>query len=359
MESLLGPFLLKAWNILVAAAALSLLLVALGIVYQRIGSARSARRFPPPGELVRVGRHRLHLHCQGEASPTVVFDSALGSSSLSWVLVQPEVAKFTATCSYDRAGCGWSEAGPFPRTVEQIVKELHTLLLEAGVPRPYLLVGHSYGGFTMRLYAARHPQDVAGLILLDAADPQQWSELSDVDREKVEKGARLSRRGAWVARLGLARLVILLGSAGATGLARQAASFLSTGMPRPVQDPLLSPVDRLSPEVRSILKWFWTQPAFYKALASQIEGVPESASQVAATGPYGDLPLVVISAQNRDTGWTRRQQAMARLSRNGEHIAATQSGHWIPLDRPRLVVETIRQMVHTLRRGHPQGFGDT
>src|SRR5215475_394970 len=127
--------------------------------------------FPPPGRLVDVGGWRLHLNCTGEArasQPTVILEAGLGDFSVEWSLVQPGVAKFARVCSYDRAGDGWSELGPHPRTLRQIVYELHTLLDKAGVKPPLVVVGHSYGGWLVRLYASTYPADVAGMVLVEA-----------------------------------------------------------------------------------------------------------------------------------------------------------------------------------------------
>src|ERR1041384_6815725 len=121
--------------------------------------------FPPPGRLVDVGGWRLHLNCTGEArasQPTVILEAGKGDFSVEWSLVQPGVAKFARVCSYDRAGDGWSELGPYPRTFHQIVYELHTLLDKAGVKPPFVLVGQSYGGWLVRLYAFTYPAEVAG-----------------------------------------------------------------------------------------------------------------------------------------------------------------------------------------------------
>src|SRR5688572_31116825 len=125
--------------------------------------------FSAPGRLVDVGSHRLHLRCDGQGSPPVVFDAALGGSSLSWSLVHPAIARLTHACSYDRAGFGWSEAGPLPRTAGRIADELYALVQRASVRPPYVLVGHSFGGLVMRLLAVRHPADVAGLVLIEPA----------------------------------------------------------------------------------------------------------------------------------------------------------------------------------------------
>ena len=122
---------------------LTLGLLLLGFLYQHVGSVRDTRRFPPPGRRVDIGGYRLHLLGSGHGSPTVVFESALGATCLTWALVQSEVAKFTTTVSYDRAGCGWSDQGPMPRSAEQILQELLLLLRRGSLEPPYLLVGHS------------------------------------------------------------------------------------------------------------------------------------------------------------------------------------------------------------------------
>jgi pimeloyl-ACP methyl ester carboxylesterase len=127
--------------------------------------------FPPPGKLVDIGGWRLHLNCTGEAraaQPTVILEAGKGDFSAEWSLVQPGVAKFARVCSYDRAGDGWSELGPHPRTFHQIVYELHTLLDKAGMKPPLVLVGHSYGGWLVRLYASTYPSDVVGMVLVEA-----------------------------------------------------------------------------------------------------------------------------------------------------------------------------------------------
>ena len=128
-------------ELLIGLAMLVTLLVLAGLIFQAIGSARGARRFPLPGRLVNVGDHRLHIYCMGEGTPAVVMDSGFLATSLSWTFVQPAVARFTHACSYDRAGLGWSDAGPMPRSSRQIVEELRTRLLNAGVEGPIVLVG--------------------------------------------------------------------------------------------------------------------------------------------------------------------------------------------------------------------------
>ncbi len=158
-----------------ASLATLLGLMLIGYIYEPIAEAADAKAYPPPGQMVDVGGYRLHINCTGEGSPTVVIESGWGDMSASWGWVQPEVAKTTRICTYDRAGMGWSESSPQPRTAREFAKELHTLLAKANEPGPYVLVGHSLGGYTMRVYAHDYPGEVAGLVLID---PQNLS-ISD------------------------------------------------------------------------------------------------------------------------------------------------------------------------------------
>ena len=130
--------------------------------------------YPVPGMLVSVGDHRLHIHCSGRGTPTVILDAGLGGNSLHWVYVQPRVASFTRVCSYDRAGYGWSEPGPAGRTGIRNAEELYTLLRAANVAGPYVLVGHSFAGYVARLFANRHAEETVGLVLVDAAHEAQF-----------------------------------------------------------------------------------------------------------------------------------------------------------------------------------------
>src|SRR5215213_9385758 len=158
-------------------AALFGLIVVLGLVgavYESAAEAADVRAYPPPGQLVDVGGYRLHMNCTGTGSPTVVIDAGWGDWSASWSSwVQPEVAKTTRVCSYDRAGMGWSEAGPLPRNAQQFAKELHTLLQNAGIPGPYVVVGHSMGGLPVRVFVHEYATDVAGVVLIESMNPRQ------------------------------------------------------------------------------------------------------------------------------------------------------------------------------------------
>ena len=141
-----------------------------GAVYQWTATRIFERRHPPRGELIDVGGHRLHIHRQGKGSPAVVIDAGLAGGSYEWDALAAEISAVTEVCTYDRAGYGWSDRGPTPRSSQQIVAELHTLLEKAQVKPPFILVGHSLGGLNVRLYASQHPDEVAGVVLVDAAN---------------------------------------------------------------------------------------------------------------------------------------------------------------------------------------------
>ena len=312
-------------------------------------------RTSPPGRLVSIGTHRLHIRCDGDGAPTVIFDAALGGSSLSWSLVQPAVARLTQACAYDRGGFGWSDAGPLPRTADRIADELHKLLRAAAIPPPYVLVGHSYGGLVMRFYASRHPNDVAGLVLIEPAIPEEWTNATDEQRALIARGVRLCRYGATAARRGLAQLVSALVRFGALRAARLVVGLVSRGGLRRDDEGILAPIWKLPPEVRSVLREMWTQPKFFEALGSQIDTICESAAAVMSAEPanYSDLPLTVLSSARSSEQRLKADSALARRSTRGRHVLAAEGGHWIPLDAPQVVIDAIATMVAEVRRGGP------
>ncbi len=196
---------------LVVLVAIVALLIAGGSVYQAIGSSIDARRYPPPGQLIDVRGHRLHVHCTGEGGPTVLLEAGGYGASLQWAWVQPGVAQFTRTCAYDRAGLGWSDSVPGPRTASVEAEELRSLLTNAHEPGPYVLVASSYGALVARAFAARYADQVAGMVLVDPAHPWQYGGgPRESDVHFPEGLRRLERRAASVApmaALGLLRLM--------------------------------------------------------------------------------------------------------------------------------------------------------
>src|SRR5919107_4053130 len=182
-----------------------LVLAVMGAIYQVIATQVDQSTYPPPGEMVDVGTHSLHISCAGQGSPTVILEAANGGMSAHWARVQQQVAQTTRVCAYDRAGLGWSEPGPEPRDAKQVSSELHTLLANAaGTEGPYVLVGHSYGGLYARMYAARYSEEVAGMVLVDSSHPEQFSR-SPEGRAMYERTKRLSALVPLFTRLGVIR----------------------------------------------------------------------------------------------------------------------------------------------------------
>jgi|LGOV01.1.fsa_nt_gb pimeloyl-ACP methyl ester carboxylesterase len=301
-----------------------------------------AHPYPPPGRLVDVGGYHLHINCSGEGKPTVVIDSGLGDFSLGWSLVQPEVAKFTRVCTYDRAGYGWSDSGPKPRTSQQIVKELHTLLANAGIEKPYVLVGQSGGGLNLRLYASQYPGEVVGMVLVDPAHEEQWSRLPP----QVWKVQIVNMR--------VIKFLSFLTKAGLLGMFGRL-----TGPPGFVQ--------KLPSEVQPMyLAAFSTQ--YFNTFLDEFASLEESFAQVRTTGTLGNIPLTVLTGGNlleqsqvrlpaslpmeeAKQVWVELHAELANLSSNSTHIVAEQCGHGIHIDQPELVIDAIHRVV---KEAHPR-----
>lgn len=298
-----------------------------------------------------VGGFRLHIHCTGDGSPAIILDAALGGSSVSWSLVQPELARLSRVCSYDRAGFGWSDAGPMPRTAGRIAEELHTLLKRAGVLPPFILVGHSYGGLVAQVFAHRFQSEIAGMVLVDPAHAEDWVRPAPKEQTQIDRGVRLCRYGAISARIGVARAVTALVGLGQLALARGLVKVASRGRLSRRDEAILAPIWKLPPDVRPVLAQFWTKPQFFEALGSQIESIAVSAAEVldATAGGFGDLPLVTISSTDPGEYRLRQQDRLAQLSSRGRHIMASHSGHWIPLDQPEVVIDAVKEVLSAVR----------
>jgi pimeloyl-ACP methyl ester carboxylesterase len=336
--------------------ALTVLFLLGGATVARAQDATTSPPLPPPGRLIDVGGWRLHLHCAGEArtsQPIVILEAGAGDFSVDWSLVHPGVARFARVCSYDRAGSGWSELGPRPRTMHQIVYELRTLLEKAGERPPYVLVGHSFGGWLVRLYQSRYPADVASIILVDAGADNPWRMTPD------------------------------------KGLVR--SSDLATGKPIPevkTSDPLryneiperfvtmikdqvpeLSahandpPRDKLPPDARRMRTWSYAQVKMHISNDNPFEAEELGAlrgQRSRAAHVLGNLPLVVLSrglpedaspaGQKGELEHNQDQAALVALSRIGKQVVAKRSGHHIPLDEPALVVAAIRGVIAAARQ---------
>jgi pimeloyl-ACP methyl ester carboxylesterase len=327
-----------------------LLAVITAIIFSLPASAENATP-NPPGRLVDLGGHKLHVFCSGHGSPTVVVETGLGDFSFDWTLVQTRVAGFTHICTYDRAGYAWSDPGPKPRTFAQINLELHDALQKLGEQVPFLLVGHSYGGPVVRNFAAVYPHDVAGIVLVDSA---------------VE-GMRVGVGGKTTIRLGVnvqAREIPLpheqLNESGKS----PAVSVNQSQPPMPL-DPFYT---KLPAAEQKLHLWAQSLPGVDDAENSQREWSEQYFARWLANpkeASLGKLPLIVLTRleggygedldvpaaqmeQERKDG----QEKLAQISSSSEQIFVN-SGHNMELEDPVDVTAAIRRIVGVIRRGRP------
>ena len=309
----------KATSLLLA---LLFLCAAAGYFFEWTVRRRDALRHPMQGQLIDAGGYRLLLNCTGSGSPTVVLDSGVMDSSQEWKSIQPAIAQRTRVCSYDRAGLGWSDPSPHPRTSFWMAQEMHAVLSNAGISGPYILVGHSFGGLNVIVFAAEHPQETAGAILVDSVNPNRVPPPTILKNELI----------MW-----------LYGTT---------APF---GIPR-----LLGQCPTGPTSCRQYAKTF----------AAMREARTESAQIARSVGSLGDLPLIVIARDSqhylqsdgsierrqREEAWSQSQEDLLRLSTGARLLAAPGAGHSIPQENPQVVIDAIESMMKSVRWSQPQAI---
>ena len=307
---------MRRWTlrILVGLCGLIVVTALTGATYQWLATRKDLAATPPPGHLVDIGGYRLHLWCTGDGAPAVILDNGLGGSTPGWGFVQPDVARFTRVCSYDRAGMGYSDPGPSPRTARRIASELAELLARSGIGGPVVLVGASIAGFNVRVFASDYPERAAGLVLLDASHEDQAHEVP-----------RMARFVPLLSTLGVLRLF--------------GVSFDQR-------------IESLAPSVRQFARATSFRSAGYQAAADEIIHIRESASEVRSSRRKLTIPVVVITGgRGADENWRQLQRDQASLSERGCLTVAQESGHVVSVDQPEVVVDAIRTVVEAAR-GH-------
>ena len=333
---------LIVWITIVLAA-----LTVAGVVYQWLGLRRDARLWPPPGRMVNIGDgRRIHLYALGAGGPAVVFESGISATSLNWRGLQKAIAPLTRVVAYDRGGLGWSDPCGTPRTASNIAVDLHAALRAAGVEPPYVLVGHSFGGLVVRRFALLYPAEVAGLVLLDALQPEEWSPMSDRHRRMLRIGIRLARRGAFLARIGVVRLAVRLFMAGSRRLPR-AIGRCTSGHGATVINRLAGEVGKMPREVWPMVAAHWCNPESFLGMAAHFEALPASANEMRDAALANGIPVTVLTAGKNPPV---PEEAIRAIARNTRHVVARESGHWIHLDQPDLVVQEVIEMVDAARQ---------
>jgi pimeloyl-ACP methyl ester carboxylesterase len=315
-----------------AVVATLLALLFLGASYQAIATAADRRNYPPPGKLIDVGGYRLHLYCVGEGAPTVVLDALFPGTVSNWAWIQPELARTTRVCAYDRAGLGWSDRGPNPRDARQHAGELHTLLARAGVPGPYVLVGHSLGGLSVRMFADQYPDEVAGMVLIEATNPDSWQRLGKPEGVGVDHNMLVV--APFLGRLGLFRLGLL---------------------------PSYSPDSELPAQQRAELQAFFDSVKSLQTIRDVDSAFSDALNQVRTAGGVGDKPLVVVLGSQGDGSIPVLRDLFteqARLSTNSRTQVVEGATHAGLVDNRSHAPQTtaaILEVVNAVRTQRPLG----
>jgi pimeloyl-ACP methyl ester carboxylesterase len=283
--------------------------------------------YPARGRLYAVDGYKMHLYCTGEGSPTIVLDAGLGNDSLIWTNVQPTLSKTTRVCSYDRAGFGWSDPQSGPHDADRIADQLHTLLNQAVITGPIILMGHSIAGLYIRDYASRYPQNLSGLIFVDGSTPLQDDRLPATD----PGNPRLELLEAkWLYVLGIPRIT---GGCKISGFESSAGKMLSEDQCR---------------------------PSLFTALGREFESIRQSGNETIHTGPFGDIPILIFSQDTQPTSstappskedeiWNQMQEELKRLSTRSRRIIAKGSSHYIQIDRPDLLNSEVASFIRQIR----------
>ncbi len=282
--------------------------------YASAASAAEYQPFHPPGKFINLGMHVMYIDCFGEQSPTVLIDVGIADSSANWYKLAKNLAKDVRTCVYDRAGYGWSDPGPGKRTTAQIVHELNMLLEFAEVPGPYVLVGHSFGGFTARYFAATHPDKIVGAVLIDSSHPDQIYRLSELDNVKKKPPMKISRR--------------------------ESAPSTMTEFEK---------------------RWYLLNSSRKAVFAqmNELKYFKESAYEVKHSGPMSDIPLAIltrdksqlpeINGTSLESAWRDMQKDLLKLSKNSWQTIIKDSSHNIYKDAPDEVISNILKVVSLSR----------
>ena len=325
------------------------ILIAAGILFQRMGAYLDRRRHTSHGRWVRThGGRELYVFEKGEGRPVVLFESGIAATHLNWRRIQESVASFARTASYDRMGLGWSSPSRTARTARNIVSELHAMLREAGIEPPYILVGHSFGGLVMRRFALSYPDEVAGVVLVDPMRLEEWPPINESKQATLDRGKRMTRYAILIARLGMAGLAVTSLLCRSGKLCRWLAS-LAGESGRLVIQRISDEVAKMPEEIRPAVAAHWSRPSFYLGMHSYLESIPGSVREMETAKPIRTIPIKVLTPGR---AIELSDQALRQIGDNVQQVIAPASAHWIYLDEPHLLIDAIREMVFAANVGN-------
>jgi pimeloyl-ACP methyl ester carboxylesterase len=312
-------------------------LITLTLLFIARGTFAQSESYPPPGEIYTVNSKAMHMICEGEGEPIVILEAGIGGFSLNWSWVQPEIAKFTRVCSYDRSGYGWSEPTDQDFSIDAASADLHNLLKTAQIEPPYIMVGHSFGSVIIRDYHDKYPEQVLGMVFVDAVHPQlsvRMPYYPDALKNQMD-GLRLFS--------GFARLAAVQ--------SEDSVLPVPTDVPETVADMYIAKL---------------LEPNFFEASYTEAMCLIDCLPELTLSDDLGDMPLVVLRhgipesisflgaplspelADQAEITWQTLQVELTNLSSNGKLIVAEDSRHNIQFDQPELVVNAVHEMLLSL-----------
>jgi pimeloyl-ACP methyl ester carboxylesterase len=279
----------------------------------------------PPGILIDIGGHKIHLYCKGSKGPLVVIDSGAGGFSLEWRYIQQVLSKEGRVCTYDRAGYGWSDLGPMPRTTKLIAAELHQLLTKAEILPPYIFIGHSFGGYTAQYYARNYKDEVAGMLLIDSSHPEQYKRLVVVSDDK-------------------------------------SSTSDSTVDSYKIIQPIIP--ENYPQEFIETAHYFMSSWKSVITLREEVASLPTSGQQITASDPMLNIPLIILTRGQRiwplgeqgdasEKIWRQLQIELSEMSQNAIYLVVENSGHHIHLDQPDIVIRATRDLIESIDYDRP------
>jgi pimeloyl-ACP methyl ester carboxylesterase len=298
--------------------------------------------------MIDVDGRRFHADITGHGMPPVVFEAGIAATSLSWRLIQSEIAKSTQTISYDRAGLGWSEAFTHPRELSRLVEELRAMLASASVPSPRVLVAHSFGGLIAAAYASRYPQEIAAMVLIDPVGAE-WANASPQSQANLRRGIFLARCGKVLAHLGVVRFALSLLASGARTAPKAIARATSGRGGAAFTERMVGQIRKLPRETWPVIQSHWCDPKCFRSMAHQLAMLPQCATAVQELTPI-EIPFVLLSAGDASPAQRAGQQQLVDRSTHGRLEVVADSGHWIQLDRPDVVLDAVRDAVTAVLR---------
>jgi pimeloyl-ACP methyl ester carboxylesterase len=317
-------------------------LIGLGCTYQALATRRDRRSYTTAGRSVDIGNQRkLFMVEKGTGNTTVVFDSGIAATHLNWYGMQERVSRFARTVTYDRGGLGWSSPSRSDRTPSNNASELHHALTAAGIHPPYVLVGHSFGGMVMRRFALLYPSEVTGVVLVDPMRCSEWPPMNAGRQATLDRGKRWMRIAIPIARIGVARLAVTSALCGSGRIARRLTSASGDGG-RHLLRRVTGEMEKMPREIWPVVAAHWSRPKFYKGMQRHIEAVPKTVREMCDAEPIADIPVLVLTpGKSTPLG----EDDLDRIGSNVKQVIATESAHWIHLDEPDLVTQSILEIV--------------